>query len=153
MIEAPKITQDEDTHNLLEEELIKDPEQQALEEQVKHLHEELERSNIARSALECKLEQAHSRESDLGRALKQERKEHEREIRHYERELQKETTGQIQSIKWPCVCIAIFAVLSLLIGLCADRGWMVNLLAEILICLCLCVCTFFSGIVWSRTRK
>jgi len=153
MIEAPKITQDEDTPNLLEEELTKNPEQQALEDNVKHLQEALEQSQIARSALECKLEQAHARESDLGRTLKQERKEHEKEIRHYERELQKETAGQIQSIKWPCVCIALFAVLSLLIGLCADRGWMVNLLAEILICLCLCVCTFFSGIVWSRTRK
>lgn len=153
MIEAPKITQDEDTPNLLEQELAKDPEQRALEDQVKHLQEALEESRIARSALECKLEQAHTRESDLGRTLKQERKDHEREIRRYERELQQATSGQIQSIKWPCILIAAFAILSLLTGLCADRGWMVNLLAEILICLCLCVCTFFSGIVWSRTRK
>ena len=59
--------------------------------------------------------------------------------------------NQTQPIKWPCILIAGFAILSLLTGLCADRGWMVNLLAEILICLFLCVCSFFAGIVWSRT--
>ena len=68
-------------------------------------------------------------------------------------QLKKERAERTQPIKWPCILAAVFFILCLLVVLCSCRGWMVNLLAEILSCLFLCVCTFFGGIVWSRTRK
>ncbi len=68
-------------------------------------------------------------------------------------QLKKERAERTQPIKWPCILAAVFFILCLLVVLCSCRGWMINLLAEILSGLFLCVCTFFSGIVWSRARK
>ena len=81
------------------------------------------------------------------------KEQHSREIRGYQRELNAASVKQLQSVTVPCVVIAAFAVLSLLTGMCVDRGWMVALLAELLICAFLCVAAFFGGIVWDRLKE
>lgn len=137
--------------NLLEE-LEKPQEQLALEEKVKQLQEALEGVSKEKTALEYKLEQSRMRESLLGKQLLRERNTHQVACRNYERALGEAAAKQRKSIVWPSILVAAFGALSLLVGLCVDKGWMVALFGELLICAFLCVCTFFAGIVWCRTR-
>ena len=139
--------------NLLEEAFVQEPEREALELQVKVLQEQLEVTQKEAMGLKYKLEQAHTREAHLGRNLQQERKARENEHRKYEREQQKLRKKKKRAVVLPCVVIATFAILSLLTGLCVDKGWMIALLGELLICAFLCVCSFFGGIVWNRTKE
>lgn len=137
----------------LPEELEKLQEQLALEEKVKQLQDVLEDANKAKTSLEYKLEQSRNREVQLGKRIIHERKNYEKARLRYEQELAEAAVKQAKSIVWPCVLVAVFGALSLLVGLCVDKGWMVALLGELLICAFLCVCTFFAGIVWCRTKR
>lgn len=139
--------------NLLEQELVHAPEQEALEEKVKALQEQREVLQMEIAGLTCKLKQAHTREAHLGKHLRNEWKAREDERHRYEQELQRLREKKKRAVVLPCIVIAVFAILSLLTGLCVDKGWMIALLGELLISAFLCVCSFFGGIVWNRTAK
>lgn len=148
-MDTPKIMENEP--DLLAE-MAKSEVEKQLEEQVLCLKEKLEESLKQQNSMKYRLEQAHDNESKQANLIRVMEESHRKEIRFYERQLTAAENKQLQSVVWPCVAIAIFAVLSLLTGTCANRGWMVSLLAEILICGELCACTFFVGIVWNRLR-
>ena len=52
----------------------------------------------------------------------------------------------------PCMLIAGFAVLALLIGVAVDRALVAQILGEPLGYGAICICAFFGGIVWDRTE-
>jgi hypothetical protein len=137
--------------NLLEE-LEKPQEQLDLEETVKQLQETLEGVSKEKTALEYKLEQSELRESLLAKQLRRERNTHQTACRNYERALGEAAAKQRRSIVCPSVLFALFAALSLLVGLCVEKGWMVVLLGEMLTCACLCICSYCGGLIWGRTR-
>ncbi len=119
----------------------------------KELTECLEQAKKDNTSMGYRLEQALENMGKQARKIMDMKELHSREIRSYQRELNAASVKQLQSVAVPCMVIAIFAVLSLLTGMCVDRGWMVALLAELLICAFLCVVAFFGGIVWDRLKE
>ena len=122
---------------------------------IRQLEQDMDLLKQENHQLRCARDQARKHVVRLARHLKTVNIVHEKQLNEADEKIEKARAqaNQTQPIKWPCILIAGFAILSLLTGLCADRGWMVVLLAEILICLFLCVCSFFGGIVWSRTAE
>ena len=109
------------------------PAEDPMEAMLKQMEQDMDLLRQENHQLRCARDQARDYAKGIARQLKRERAE------------------RTQSIKWPCILAAAFFILCLLVVLCSCRGWMVNLLAEILSCLFLCACTFFGGIVWSCT--
>lgn len=119
----------------------------------KDAQDQLEASKKETASMKYRLEQARENQCKQARKIVEINERHCKEVRKYQKELNAITVNQMQSVVKPCVIIAVFAALCLLIGLCVDNGWMVALLAELMICAFMCVATFFGGIVWERLKK
>lgn len=122
-------------------------------EKTKAAADNLEVIKKENASLMYRLEQARENQCKQARKIVEINERHCKEVRKYQKELNAITVNQMQSVVKPCVIIAVFAALCLLIGLCVDNGWMVTLLAELMICAFMCVATFFGGIVWERLKE
>lgn len=81
----------------------------------------------------------------LKRQINKERDEFERERNDLRRR-------NHRPIAIPCMLIAGFAMLALLIGVAVDRALVAQILGEPLGYGAICICAFFGGIVWDRTE-
>ena len=116
------------------------------EEQLKVAQHTVETLQQENTKLQCSLEQSRKQVCDQAVALK-------RALAIRDNARKEEKQKRIRSIMWPCILIAIFAVLSLLVSLCVDKALMSPLLGEPLGYGCICVCAFFAGIVWKALKK
>lgn len=119
----------------------------------KDAQDQLEASKKETASMKYRMEQAQENMCKQARKIVEINERHCKEVRKLRKELNAVTATQVQSVAKPCLVVAIMAVICLLIGLCVDNGWMVALLAELLISGFLCVASFFGGIVWQRLAE
>lgn len=116
------------------------------EEQLKVAQHTVETLQQENTKLQCSLDQCRKQVCDQAVALK-------RALAIRDNARKEEKQKRIRSVMWPCIIIAIFAVLCLLVSLCVDKALMSPLLGEPLGNGCIFVCAFFAGIVWKGGRK
>lgn len=129
----------------------------AMEAQMKQLNAELAEERELRKETEQDRDLIRQERKLLEYKLQKTEKESERkdydlsryrdvirsERRFWEKKMQK-------PILWPCLLIAGFAVLAMLIGVAVDHALLSHLLGEPIGYGAICACTFFGGIVWER---
>lgn len=124
----------------------KDAEIQQLRDQLKQAEHDRDLEILARQRADHKAAELAKKAENLQEQIKNERES-------FRIQLRRTSMRNSKSVKAPCLLLAGFAVLAMLVNLCMNKGLMSHLLGEPVGYGCLAVCAFFAGVVWDRTKK
>ncbi len=139
---------------------------EAMQAVLKEKEAELEKAQIMREQAEKAVEkmamelqnaqaataQFKANAADMGKALKQEKEGREQDRKAYETQINEIRKYVCKPLRLPLILGIACGVLSLLVGVCMDRGLMTCILGDPLAAGFLAACALFAGVCYERLR-
>jgi len=139
------LTEEQNKDQLLTEE------QQSVE--IQHLKDHLKEAEHDRDLEILARQRADHKAAELAKKAENLQEQIKNERESFRIQLRRTSMRNSKSIKVPCLVVAAFAVLAMLMVLCMNKGLMSHLLGEPVGYGCLAVCAFFAGVVWDRAKN